>query len=556
VAEEPQAPPSLAPGRRLLLCAAAVAALLCGAPGSLDSAGLWPLGALFGALWSISCTRPGRWAFAIEWAAAALAFGALFYWLAYISWTVVLPTGVGMGLYVAVGGAAARRAARGLPPALAAALCFTAAETLRDWIEPPFGMGWLRLGHLGLEWSALAGGARVFGPEGVGLGLFALGAGLAQAAGGLVRGSRPAVWSGLLTALLVPGAVIAAGALVGAPRTASGPTVLLVQPNVAQARKQSGLDDRSILLEQVRLTREGLRKGPVDLVCWSETMLRLDLVAPQLDADAGLEFDPWQAWRGPAAEHFEVLRARERELVHEQLLPAPGRGGVLPSGTAFLAGAEEWRAVDGRLRRFNVGALWSASGARSTAGKHHLVPLGETTYGFERFAAVRDWMDRLAGYVPDLAADRAGGRLGFEDRDGRRWTFGLAVCFDNAFLDAYPPGVDFHVVLSNEAWYRDSVELDQMVAQARLAALANGRAVVRCTNSGISLVLDPLGEDVGRIAALGRDREVQGVLRATVPVPAEPARLTPYSAARDLVRGAFVALGLLAWWAGRRWPRT
>jgi apolipoprotein N-acyltransferase len=79
--------------------------------------------------------------------------------------------------------------------------------------------------------------------------------------------------------------------------------------------------------------------------------------------------------------------------------------------------------------------------------------------------------------------------------------------------------LDFHLVVSNEAWYRDSWEMDQMIAFSRIIALATGRSVVRATNSGVSTVLAPDGGELDRIRVGGRDRSVRGVLAITVPVP-------------------------------------
>jgi apolipoprotein N-acyltransferase len=77
-------------------------------------------------------------------------------------------------------------------------------------------------------------------------------------------------------------------------------------------------------------------------------------------------------------------------------------------------------------------------------------------------------------------------------------------------------------VCSNEAWYEKSFEYDQMVAFSRLLALATGRSIVRATNAGVSIVLDPAGREVARLTSPGGDdRMVAGALAAVVPVPAE-----------------------------------
>jgi apolipoprotein N-acyltransferase len=108
------------------------------------------------------------------------------------------------------------------------------------------------------------------------------------------------------------------------------------------------------------------------------------------------------------------------------------------------------------------------------------------------------------------------------------------VCFDNAFDDVFTDAVrradvDFHVVVSNEAWFERSQESEQMLAFSRLAALSTGRTVVRATQSGTSIVIGPDGRDVARLVdSIGEDEMVRGYLLATVPVPM--ASRTPFEA--------------------------
>jgi len=145
--------------------------------------------------------------------------------------------------------------------------------------------------------------------------------------------------------------------------------------------------------------------------------------------------------------------------------------------------------------------------------------------GFEQIGWVRDVIYSVAGYVPDLVsgADDAE-TLSFTARDGRKFRFGVSVCFDNAFDDPYTDPLrrgdfDFHAVFSNEAWFLRSQEGDQMVAFSRLIAIATGRSLVRATNSGITTVIAPDGRELGRVRVGGDDREVAGTLRVTIPVP-------------------------------------
>ncbi|MFH0943768.1 MAG: nitrilase-related carbon-nitrogen hydrolase, partial [Planctomycetota bacterium] len=107
--------------------------------------------------------------------------------------------------------------------------------------------------------------------------------------------------------------------------------------------------------------------------------------------------------------------------------------------------------------------------------------------------------------------------------DGRRFRFSTTICYENCY-----PGygarsarqeVDFLVNLSNEAWFRESVEFDQMDAATRFRAIEARRSVVRVTNSGISAVYDAVGRRRETITSRdGRDRAVSGHLVAPVPI--------------------------------------
>jgi apolipoprotein N-acyltransferase len=193
------------------------------------------------------------------------------------------------------------------------------------------------------------------------------------------------------------------------------------------------------------------------------------------------------------------------------------------------------------------------------AGKRHLAPGGETMLGLERLALVRDYIHEVAGYVPDFLAAERTGLLELETRAGRRYRFGATSCFDNAFPQAYAEpltraALDFHLVVSNEAWYLESPEMDQMIAFSRLEALATGRALVRATNAGISAVLGPDGRELARLTVDGEDKLVTGTLAVTVPVPAEEgARRPPFVFTWAWWNAAAMLLpALLALLAGRR----
>jgi apolipoprotein N-acyltransferase len=499
-------------------------------------------------------------------------------WAGITSWTALVYAGTiaimgpGYGLYMAVQGATLRRFARRLPLSIAAPLAWLLIETVRAQLPPPFGLPWMRLGTHLHDASWINGSARVWGTGGLSFVLASLGGFAADVWNSLAGwpGARdpggddrartrlrwPAITGGL--APLALGVVFALA--VPAPETVDGPRILLVQPAIPQSRKMQSNSAEADFEQSLELTRRSLAEARAagepapDVVAWGETMLRAYVVDPTLPSamESGTRVDPW--WGKLTLEWVRGYQAQQREWVDGVLFGAGRRnGGVLPPGTVFIAGAEHWLPRDGRVRRKNAVFVWQGPGVpQGPASKRHLVPGAETMLGLEQYPWVRDVIFDIANYVPDLiSGDEDPPALSFTTRDGRAYRFGVSVCFDNAFDDAFTEPmrrgeIDFHGVFSNEAWFLEGQEKDQMLAFTRLIAIATGRSVVRATNSGLTTVIAPDGRELGRVRdANGHDREVPGTLRVTVPVPAsntastspvevwppdatQPARATPF----------------------------
>lgn len=531
--------------------------------------GLWFVAAVALVPWALWCSRPGKRAFAAEWLAAAVGISAICFWSTYVIWITLIAVALVPATYMACAGILLRRLARTLPLALATPAAWIALETLRLVVEPPFGFGWLRLGHHAHAELWLAGSARVFGTAGVGFALAALAGGIADLWRARTWGVPFARLRFALVCALAPflTCVLLAFAT-SAPPTVDGPRLLLVQPAFAQERKMARQSDEEMLRELLTLTRQGVtdaqRAGePLDVVAWGETIFPYDLGSPDLVAafDAGARSVPWAA-REYTREDVVNMAEAERLLVSGYLFGLDRRGAILPRGASFVTGVEYYAVRDGALRRSNAIVAWNPAGERSgIGGKVHLVPGAEHLAGLERFGWVRDAAFALAGYVPDLVSFDVPRVVSISGREGRAWRVGLTVCFDNAFEDVYADpvrdeGLEFHLVASNEAWYRESWEYDQMMAMSHLVAIETGRSFVRATNAGITAVIGPDGRERARLEVLGRDRMVAGTLRAVVPVPArvgDQLPSPPYVATRRAWTVVWIAIGfVLAAFAGAR----
>ncbi len=176
---------SAAPGadlgarRRFVLLAASSLSLWAASPGVLGFPRLaLPLGVLGLTLWALAACRTGPWRKTLE-ASAGFAYGApMMAWVGYVTPPSVVWIGVGWGLYYLFAGVLLRRLLHNLGLPLACALAYTAGEGLRTLLPTPFGISWVRMGHLFADWPSLRGAAAWIGVDGLGF--------LAAALGGLV----------------------------------------------------------------------------------------------------------------------------------------------------------------------------------------------------------------------------------------------------------------------------------------------------------------------------------------------------------------------------------
>ncbi|MDA0932785.1 MAG: apolipoprotein N-acyltransferase [Planctomycetota bacterium] len=209
-------------------------------------------------------------------------------------------------------------------------------------------------------------------------------------------------------------------------------------------------------------------------------------------------------------------------------------------GMRLLAGTL-WRAGDGRR---TVAVLLAADG--SLAGLHEKrvsVPGGERA----PFVAwlpgglrepVLDLFQQIIGYRPDQLDGRRRPPL-----DVAGVPIAALTCFDNAFgwvaREAVGDGARLLAVLSNESWYLQGGELEQMVAMSRIRAMETGTPVLRSTVDGVSCLVLPDGSiPVELPRAPGEGPQV-----VPVRVPLGPGAMSPWV---GRVRGAVLGLSWLA----------
>jgi len=164
----------------------------------------------------------------------------------------------------------------------------------------------------------------------------------------------------------------------------------------------------------------------------------------------------------------------------------------------FLAGAIEWKPpVDpsekvppGRVVPYNSALLLDAQGQRVFVyDKVHLVPFGE----YEPFPlihrVVRSVSDEVGGFHKGnqyVVAPLPGGH-----------TFGVFICYEAIYPGEVrrfaANGAQLFINISNDGWFGRSAAAEQHLHMARVRAVENRRWIVRTTNNGFTVSIDPYG---------------------------------------------------------------
>lgn len=266
----------------------------------------------------------------------------------------------------------------------------------------------------------------------------------------------------------------------------------LIQPNIDQAQKWQAESreftvDRLIALSETQLDPTDNGLDDVSILIWPEAALPFFL-----------------------SEYPEALARFAR---------------MLPSGTLLLTGAPR-RDTLAEADYNAVLALNSEGEVIAAYDKQHLVPVGE-------FLPFKDLLAKigLRQFVPGLTGWSHGTTPRLMQPDGSP-PFIALVCYEAIFSGALAPQLDqadYILNVTNDGWFAGSIGPRQHFHHARLRAVETGLPMVRVANTGITALIDPLGQVLGQVAP-----DEMGVLDGDL-----PAKLVP---------PPFVRFGHLPFW--------
>jgi apolipoprotein N-acyltransferase len=170
----------------------------------------------------------------------------------------------------------------------------------------------------------------------------------------------------------------------------------------------------------------------------------------------------------------------------------------------FVAGVVDWKreTVSDKsgshtsLAPFNSALLIDAQGQRVFSyDKVHLVPFGE----YEPFPLIHRVVSNVSGEV-------GGFRKGTTYSVGRLpegYAFSIFICYEAIYPGEIrhfaANGAQLFVNISNDGWFGHSAAAEQHLRMARVRAVENRRWLIRTTNNGITVSIDPYGRIFRRI---------------------------------------------------------
>ncbi len=282
-------------------------------------------------------------------------------------------------------------------------------------------------------------------------------------------------------AIILP--IIGLGQLPPIPyeHNATGLTVRVIQPNIKQKDKWDFEKRRQHLAAIVAASRaETQRQHIPDLIIWPET------------AFAGI----YERERGVAGAFAQAATQGHSSII-----------------TGILSAQED------PFQLYNSAMIFGPDGnMNGSISKQHLVPFGE----FAPLRSIIPFVDVIAGPI-DFSPGKGLRALTFNNTDGQLISALMLICYEVIFPTAVRSSsldedADIIVVLTNDAWFGNTIGPRQHLAMAQMRSAELGMPMIRSANTGISAMIDRHGHVITSIDydKSGQFDEVIGLSHPTI----------------------------------------
>ncbi|GEM_PF-4108267 len=236
--------------------------------------------------------------------------------------------------------------------------------------------------------------------------------------------------------------------------TAPTARLALVQPNFDSDMKSDPHFMIQAMHELLQLSNTAALQHP-DLIVWPESVFPMDYAR-----DTGLQ-----------------------QILSQAI--ANWNTALMFGGTSFAVDAS------GHPKAYNVATLIQPNASAQSYRKHVLLAFGEYLPFESTFPAIRRWFPDRVGQF-----GRGEGATAFHFGTGN---FAPVICYESIVSEyvrriAQLP-VDFVVEITNDGWYGRTAALAYHKDLARLRAIENHISIARDTNTGVTSVIDPLGNE-------------------------------------------------------------
>ncbi|MBR1953034.1 MAG: apolipoprotein N-acyltransferase, partial [Lentisphaeria bacterium] len=249
----------------------------------------------------------------------------------------------------------------------------------------------------------------------------------------------------------------------------------LIQGNLSQRRHASLKQAQEALDTYTHLTRKLLEKGrKPDIVLWPESSIPIPFYSAY-----PLRLSSQKTDYGRLAANYQYqVKNLCREFAVPMMIGALDFEDVLPGNT-------NPGATNSALHFDQWGVL------KTKYDKLHRVPFGE-------YVPLRTLLpDIIVRYI-DMGRDLVPGKNANPVVLSDKVRAGTAICYEGVFSyvmrNFARRGANVFIVLSNDAWYPESSEPEQHLANAVLRSVESNLPMIRCGNNGGSGVVYPDGK--------------------------------------------------------------
>ena len=227
-----------------------------------------------------------------------------------------------------------------------------------------------------------------------------------------------------------------------------GLSTLIVQPNINLYDKRNFTSKEQTLDKIINMTHDNLFED-TKLIIWPES----------------------------AMPFHRMQNTKDRDYVINRLFKT--NDSYLLSGNIFYEGSDV----------YNSSVLISNNGIESVYHKRQLVPIAEHVPLSENF-----------DYLKNINIGQTNFSKGKRDHifDVEGYKFSALICFESTFPEINRrhanQNIDAIIYLVNDGWYTTLPEPAQHAKQSIFRAIENRLPIIRCTNTGISMLINPSGK--------------------------------------------------------------